>query len=142
MVVALDMQEPELRDMLTEIRLIKDEGNHTTMNGLPFLTDAELASPQVLDPVTITHVLPKKYPTGTLTFEHTFPENGRFIGIVTVKNAHGQTYVSQFPFSVGQGFGSKSMGIYVSMVVVLLAAVFMLWHLGRKQKPVLPNKPA
>jgi hypothetical protein len=26
--------------MLTEIRLIKDEGNHTTMNGLPFLTDA------------------------------------------------------------------------------------------------------
>jgi hypothetical protein len=142
MVVALDMQESELRDMLTEIRLIKDEGNHTTMNGLPFLTDAELASPQVLDPVTITHVLPKKYPTGTLTFEHTFPETGKFIGIVTVKNAHGQTYVSQFPFSVGQGFGSKSIGIYVSMVAVLLAAVFMLWHLGRKQKPALPNKPA
>src|SRR3984893_7556882 len=141
MVVALDMQESELRDMLTEIRLIRDEGHHIAMNGLPFLTDAELASPQVLDPVTITHVLPKKYPTGTLTFEHTFPENGRFIGIVTVKNAHGQTYVSQFPFSVGQGFG-KSIGIYISMVVVLLAAVFMLWHLGRKQKAVLPNKPA
>ena len=30
MVVALDMQDTELRDMLTEIRLIKDEGNHTT----------------------------------------------------------------------------------------------------------------
>jgi hypothetical protein len=58
-----------------------------------------------------------------------------------VKNAHGQTYVSQFPFSVGQGFGSKSIGIYVSMVVVLVAAVFMLWHLGRKQK-LLPNKTA
>jgi hypothetical protein len=111
------------------------------MNGLPFLTDAELGSPQVLDPVTITHVPPRTYPTGTLTFEHTFPENGKFIGIVTVKNAHGQTWVSQFPFSVGQGFG-KSMGIYVSMVVVLVAAVYMLWHLGRKQKPVLPNKPA
>ncbi|MGH6823462.1 MAG: hypothetical protein ACREC4_08230, partial [Methylocella sp.] len=141
MVVALDMQNVELRDMLTEIRLIKDEGNHTTMNGLPFLTDAELASPQVLDPVTITHVLPKKYPTGTLTFEHTFPEEGKFIGIVTVKNAHGQTYVSQFPFSVGKGF-AKSFGIYISMVVALLAAVYMLWHLGRKQKSALPNKPA
>jgi hypothetical protein len=34
------------------------------MNGLPFLTDAELASPQVLDPVTITHVLPKKISHG------------------------------------------------------------------------------
>jgi len=138
--VALDMQEPELRDMLTEIRLIKDEGNHTTMNGLPFLTDAELGSPQVLDPVTITHVLPQKYPTGTLTFEHTFPETGKFIGIVTVKNAHGQTYVSQFPFSVGQGFG-KSIGIYVSMVGVLAAGVFLIWHLGRKQKLIPPKKP-
>jgi len=48
-VVALDMQDSELRDMLTEIRIIRDEGNHTTMNGLPFLTDAELGSPQVLD---------------------------------------------------------------------------------------------
>ena len=141
MVVALDMQEPELRDMLTEIRLIKDEGNHTTMNGLPFLTDAELGSPQVLDPVTITHVLPKTYPTGTLTFEHTFPETGKFIGIVTVKNAHGQTYVSQFPFSVGQGFGN-SIGIYASMVVALVAAVYLIWHLGRKPKPVTPTKPA
>jgi hypothetical protein len=141
MVVALDMQEPELREMLTEIRIIKDEGNHTTMNGLPFLTDAELGSPQVLDPVTITHVLPKTYPTGTLTFEHTFPETGKFIGIVTVKNAHGQTYVSQFPFSVGKGFGN-SIGIYVSMVGVLGAGVFLIWHLGRKKKLVPPKKPA
>ncbi|MFZ3328915.1 MAG: hypothetical protein WA231_24945, partial [Methylocella sp.] len=140
MVVTLDMQESELRDMLTEIRLIKDEGTHTTMNGLPFLTDAELSSPQVLDPVTITHVLPRTYPTGTLTFEHTFPENGKFIGIVTVKNGHGQTYVSQFPFSVGQGFG-KSIGIYVSMVGVLAAGVFLIWHLGRKQKLIPPKKP-
>ena len=121
--------------MLTEIRIIKDEGNHTTMNGLPFLTDAELGSPQVLDPATITHVLPKTYPTGTLTFEHTFPETGKFIGIVTVKNARGQTYVSQFPFSVGVGFG-KSIGIYAAMVVALGAGVFLIWHLGRKKKLV------
>jgi hypothetical protein len=140
-VVVLDMQDTELRDMLTEIRIIKDEGNHTTMNGLPFLTDAELGSPQVLDPVTITHVLPKTYPTGTLNFEHTFSENGKFIGIVTVKNAHGQTYVSQFPFSVGQTLG-KSTGIYVSMVAVLVAAVYLIWRLGGKQKLVPPKKPA
>ncbi len=140
-VVVLDMQDTELRDMLTEIRIIKDDGTHTTMNWLPFLTDAELASPQVLEPVTITHVLPKTYPTGTLNFEHTFPENARFIGIVTVKNAHGQTYVSQFPFSVGQPLG-KSVAVYGLMVVVLVAAVYGLWHYGGKQKPVPPKKPA
>ena len=85
--------------------------------------------------MTITHVLPKKYPTGTLTFEHTFPETGKFIGIVTVKSEHGQTYVSQFPFSVGKGFGN-SIGIYASLVVVLAAGVFLIWHLGRKKKLV------
>ena len=63
------------------------------------------------------------------------------ISIVTVKNEHGQTYVSQFPFSVGKGFGN-SIGIYVSMVGVLAAAVFLIWHLGGKKKLVPPKKPA
>ena len=36
-VVALDMQDTELREMLTEIRIIKDDGTHTRMNGLPVL---------------------------------------------------------------------------------------------------------
>ena len=59
-----------------------------------------------------------------------------------MKNAHGQTYVSQFPFSVGQGFG-KSMGIYASMGVALVGALYLLWHLGAKQKkPVVPKKSA
>jgi hypothetical protein len=43
---------------------------------------------------------------------------------------------------VGKGFGSNSIGIYASMVVALLAAVYLLWHLGRKQKLVPPKKPA
>ena len=33
MVVALDIQEKELRDMATEIRIIKDLGTHTSLNG-------------------------------------------------------------------------------------------------------------
>jgi len=91
----------ELRDMLTEIRIIRDDGTHTRMNGLPVLTDAELASKEVLDPVTINYLPPKKYPTGTLTFENTFTENGKYIGIVTVRNEQGETYVSQFPICGG-----------------------------------------
>ena len=142
-VVALDMQDSELRDMLTEIRIIRDEGNHITMNGLPFLTDAELGSPQVLDPVTITHVLPKKYPTGTLTFEHTFPETGKFIGIVTVENQHGQRYVSQFPFAVGQPIG-RNLVLYGFILAGLIAGVYGIWYYGGKQKKpaAIPKNPA
>jgi hypothetical protein len=138
-VVALDMQDTELRTMLTEIRIIKDDGTHTRMNGLPVLTDAELASKELLDPVTISYVQPQKYPTGTLTFEHTFPENGKFIGIVTVENEHGQKYVSQFPFAVGQPF-AKSLVLYVVLVGVLGTAVYGLWRYGGEKK--LKSTPA
>ncbi|QBR71833.1 hypothetical protein CU048_11760 [Beijerinckiaceae bacterium] len=139
-VVALDMQDTELRDMTTEIRIIKDLGTHTRMNGLPVLTDAELASPEILDPVTIAYVAPKKYPTGTLTFEHTFPEYGEFIGIVTVKNSHGQTYVSQFPFSVGQSV-RKSLLFYGLMVLAAVGGVFGFWYYSRGHKAA-PTKKA
>jgi hypothetical protein len=141
-VVALDMQDTELRSMLTEIRIIKDDGTHTRMNGLPFLTDAELGSPEVLDPVTISYLPAKKYPTGTLTFEHTFPETGKFIGIVTVKNEHGQTYVSQFPFAVGKPLGSILV-LYGLGLAGAVAAVYGLWKYGGRKKPaVLPKTPA
>jgi hypothetical protein len=135
-VVALDMQETELRDMLTEIRIIRDEGTHTRMNGLPVLSPEELASKEVLDPVTINYMPPKKYPRGTLTFQHTFPENGKFIGIVTVRNEHGQEFVSQFPFAVGGPTG-KSLAFYGILGVALIAATYGLWRYG-SQKP----KPA
>jgi hypothetical protein len=143
-VVALDMQETELRDMLTEIRIIRDDGSHTRMNGLPVLTDAELASKEVLDPVTINYLPPKKYPTGTLTFSHTFPENGKFIGIVTVRNEHGQTFVSQFPFAVGQPLG-KSVALYGLLAAAGLAAIYGLWRYGGqkpKTAPAAPKGPA
>ena len=65
-VVALDMQDTELRDMLTEIRIIRDDGTHKRLNGLPVLTDAELASKEVLDPVTINYLPLRKYPTDTV----------------------------------------------------------------------------
>lgn len=141
-VVALDMQETELRDMLTEIRLIRDDGSHTSLNGLPVLTQAELDNKSALDGVTISYYPPKKYPTGTLTFEHTFPENGRFIGIVTVENDHGQKYVSQFPFSVGQPLG-KSIGLYIALVIALGIGVYAIWAFGGgKKKSTTPKTPA
>jgi hypothetical protein len=132
-VVALDMQDNELRDMLTEIRIIKDMGSHTQLNGLPYLTDAELASRDVLDPVTIVYVPPKKYPTGTLTFQHTFPQEDKFIGIVTVKNDHGQTWVSQFPFTVGRP-GGKTFIIYGLMGAIVLAGLYGFWQHSHKRK--------
>jgi len=134
-----DMQETELRDMLTEIRIIKDDGTHTQLNGLPVLSPEELANKGALDPVTINYLPPKKYPTGTLTFQHTFPENGKIIGIVTVRNEHDQTFVSQFPFAVGEPIG-KSLALYGLLAVLGLGAIYGLWRYGIR-KPTATASP-
>jgi hypothetical protein len=76
---------------------------------------------------------PSINPTGTLTFQHNFPETGKFIGLVTVKNAHGQFYVSQFPFLVGQLPGK-------SMIAALVAAVYGFWQNSLKPKPPIIPK--
>jgi hypothetical protein len=138
MVVALDMQEKELRDMTTEIRIIKDLGTHTKLNGYPYLTDAELGDVATLGSATVYYSEPKKYPTGTLTFEHNFPDTGKFIGIVTVKNDHGQTYVSQFPFTVGTPY-TKTFTIWGILTAAVLALGFGLWRFYSKQRNAPPT---
>jgi hypothetical protein len=83
-VVVLDYVDNELRDLPTEVRIVRDNGSREN-----------------LEAITVLHVPPKVYPTGSLSFEHVFPEAGKFVGLVAVGDK-GQ-YVSEFPFSVGTG---------------------------------------
>ncbi|SFK40474.1 hypothetical protein [Methylocapsa palsarum] len=119
-VIVLDAIDTELRDMTTEIRVIRD-----TVGGIvaktPVLADNELSS-ENLDPLTVSHLPAKRYPSGTVNFEHVFTEAGKYIGIVTVRNDHGQVYVSQFPFSVGRGW-VKTVPIYLGVLAILIGGL-------------------
>ena len=91
-----------------------------------------------LDAVTEEHLAPKRYPTGTINFQHTFQNPGKFIGIVTVKNEHGQIYVSQFPFSVGRSW-VKSAPLY-ALLVAGVTGGFLLYLKFGNRKPAAPPK--
>jgi len=82
-VVVLDYMEDALRPLPTEVRVIKDTG-----------------SEQDLQAITVLHLPPKVYPAGTVNFEYTFEQPGKFIGLVTVGDK--KELVSRFPFSVGE----------------------------------------
>ena len=82
-VVVLDYMEDALRPLPTEVRVIKDTG-----------------SEQDLQAITVLHLPPKVYPSGTVNFEYTFDQPGKFVGLVTVGDK--QELVSRFPFSVGE----------------------------------------
>ena len=82
-VVVLDYMEDALRPLPTEIRVIRDTG-----------------SEQDLQAITVLHLPPKVYPGGSINFEYTFAQPGKFVGLVTVGDK--QDLVSRFPFSVGE----------------------------------------
>lgn len=119
-IMVLDAEQDELREMFVEIRIVKDVGG-------------ENREPENLDEITVAHSPPKKYPFGTINFEHNFREAGYFVGIVTVSGDHGERWTSRFPFSVDRTFFRDLPGYAMMGLGVLAAAAIYLVHRRRQQ---------
>lgn len=113
-IVALDYIDEDLRPMTTEVRIIRDTG-----------------SEENLDEITIFWMEPKVYPNGSVTFEHNFPEEGKFVGLVTVRS-NDTEYVSRFPFAVGTG-GKSNLPMILGLLVVAAAAGFLFLKQNKTQ---------
>lgn len=85
-IVAFDAIDQPLREVPVEVRVIRDTGDEHD-----------------LEAITVLHLPPKVYPSGSVTFEHDFKEAGKFVGLVSTRDANGQ-YVSRFPFSVARSW--------------------------------------
>jgi hypothetical protein len=125
MILALDAIQEELRDMKIEIRIVKDVGGEAKEN-------------EDLGAVTVAYSEPKYYRTGTVNFQHYFPEAGYFVGIVTAIGDHGEQWVSRFPFSVGESF-MRSLPAYLLLAIGVIA-IFFIYLRHRKLTPPAPIK--
>jgi hypothetical protein len=121
-IIVLDAQQDDLRDMNLEIRVLKDVGQKDDNENVEANTEYFIAA--------------KKYRTGTLNFEHIFPQKGKFIGLVKAKSDDGaREYVSRFPFAVGE---TGDRDILVAVVLGGAALVgFGVWFRSAfgKKKP-------
>ena len=111
MIMVLDAEQAELRDMQIDVRIVRDVGGEAKEN-------------DNIEAVTVAHKSPRYYRTGTVNFEHSFPEPGYFVGIVTVIGDHGEHWVSRFPFSVGLSF-ERTLPVYVVLVLAVIASYFI-----------------
>jgi hypothetical protein len=114
-VIALDYIQEELRPLTTEVRIIRDTG-----------------SEENLDAITVFHLPPKVYPSASITVDHTFPEKGKFVGLVTVTGG-AQDYVSRFPFSVGDGRPTPKAAIIAPIGLVAIAIGIFFWMRNRRK---------
>jgi len=125
MIMVLDTVQDELRDMQVSIRIIKDVGGEDAEN-------------ENLDAVTVAYSPPKKYPGGTINFEHDFKEGGYYVGIVTVLGDHGETWTSRFPFSVDRTF-MRDLPSYLMMTLGVLALSTI--YLVHRRRQTVATKP-
>jgi hypothetical protein len=124
MIMVLDSIQDELRDMQVSIRIVKDVGGEEAEN-------------ENLDAVTVAYSPPKKYPGGTINFEHDFKEGGYYVGIVTVLGDHGESWTSRFPFSVDRTF-MRDLPSYLMMTLGVLA-VSTIYLVHRRRQTAAPQ---
>jgi hypothetical protein len=118
-IFALDYAQSEMRDMAVDFRILRDPRG----GGEPSAASAEPAN-------TEAYLPPKRYPNGTLSFEHVFKESGNFIGVVTANGPNGEHWVSQFPFSVGRLLSAKTP--YYLMAAAAMLALLLALSGGRE----------
>ncbi len=120
-IIVLDYIDEALRELPTEVRLIKDTGDESN-----------------LDAVTVFHLPAKIYPNGSLALEYKFDQGGRYIGLVTVNGS--EKYVSRFPFSVGKP--RLNWLQIVGAVVAIAASVALYWFAQRQRSREIGDKAA
>jgi hypothetical protein len=117
-IVVLDYLSDELRDLPAEVRIIRDTG-----------------SMQDLEAITVLHLPPKLYPSGSLNFEYEFSEPGKFVGLITVGTQ--EKMVSRFPFSVGR---SRTWLDYLMLLLLIAALAAGLYRVAVVRRRLV--KPA
>ena len=89
--IILDARHPELRDMVIEVRILRDVGQKDWRDDLDANTVASLPA--------------KKYlaQNGTVSFVHDFGTDGDFVTVVRARSEDGKKdYVGEYRFSVGE----------------------------------------
>jgi hypothetical protein len=115
-VLILDTEQGELRDMLVEIRILRDVGQQDWRENL--------------EANTVYFLQSKKYFSGkgTFSFDYDFGADGHYIALVKAVSEDGaREYTGQFFFSVGE-----TVVFYLSLGTILSAFCFLAFGIWRK----------
>jgi hypothetical protein len=119
--ITLSSASKELRDMTTEVRIVRDTGTETVASGN-------------LDPSTLAHLTPKNYPTGVITLTANFDKPGKYAVLVTVRDAKDMAMPGRLGLTVGET-SRQWIFVYVLSGIILASAFgFYLRDLGRNKK--------
>jgi hypothetical protein len=120
--ITLSSTSKELRDLTTEVRLVRGEG-----------ADAA-AGKEKLDPITLAYLPPKTYPSGVITLAANLDKPGKYALLVTVSDNKDMTMSGQIGMTVGEASRQWIYAFIVSGVIAAAGFGFYFWDQQRKHK--------
>jgi hypothetical protein len=115
-IIVIDSMQDEMRDMTMELRVVKAG---------KMGRDA-IENEQILE----VRVPPRKFQSGTITYEHNFLEKGSYVALIRARDTGGfKEYNATFAFSVGET--STRNFVATSFLTVCSLCGFWLWYRGR-----------
>ena len=120
-VVTLSSASKELRDLTTEVRIVRGD-------------TGEAASGTSLDPITLVYAPPKAYPTGVITLNTNFDKAGKYTVLATVKDDKDMVMSGHLGITVGAGSRQVIYAFLASGVILAAALGYYLWEHRRKSK--------
>ncbi len=119
--ITISSASKELRDLTTEVRIVRDTGAGTAASGN-------------LDPVTLAYLPPMTYPRGVITLTANFDKPGKYAVLVTVRDAKDMAMAGHLGLTVGEASRQWIIVYIVSGIILAAAFGFYLRDLGRKSK--------
>jgi hypothetical protein len=120
-VITLSSASKDLRDMTTEVRIVRDAGTGTAATG-------------TLDQVTLAYLAPKNYPTGVITLPANFDKPGKYAVLVTVRDGKDIAMSGRLGLTVGEASRQWIFVFIGSGVIVAAAFGYYFWEQRRKKK--------
>jgi hypothetical protein len=119
-VVTLTAVSKELRDMSAEVRIVRG-------------AEADAAAGARLDPITLSYLPAKTYPSGVITIPANFDTPGQYAILVTVSDGKDMTMSGRLIVTVGQGTRQWVLVFSLAGLILVAAFVYYLWDLNRKK---------
>jgi hypothetical protein len=121
--ITLSSTAKELRDLTTEVRLVRGEAAADSAAG-----NAKL------DPVTVAYLPPKTYRTGVISLTANFDKPGKYALLVTVSDNNEMTMSGHIPMTVGEASRQWTYAFILSGVIIAAAFGYFVWDYRRKQQ--------
>jgi hypothetical protein len=119
-VVTISSASKELRDMTTEVRIVRGDQAEKT------------ASTADLDPVTLAYAPPKTYPAGVVTLNVNFDKAGKYTVLVTVADNKDMVMSGHLGMTVGGGSRQVIYAFIASGIILAAALGYYFWDRRRK----------